>query len=564
MADTYTIDGQDYTVLPNPDSGTQLTPGSPFPSGSSWSPMEALRNIGGAVKAAPDAISSAIGPAVEGYKPGLNESLATTGTGIARAIQALHNKIGTPGFDQDYFDRTFNSYKKGMEGAPEIPDAAHIRSAHDAALWFGHLMGQATPLLASAFLGGAPAAAGLGAIQGGEQAAESPNATPASIATGAALNAATNAMPVPFLKSGGGLLSKALRGVGVGAGVGAAQGATANIPEAVATGNPADALPSTEQLLENVAGGAAMMGTVGAAHGALNTGTARVSDAINGGPQVTPDQNAARTLAQRINTAVDQNGYNLSKVAYNAGDGAKAALDQVHNGLASDIKFLWNKIAPSLGEPTDLNSGLNESKLTGIIKSAVNKLKGRVGEDDLQTLQDAVGHTQEGHALVDAVRQSNHLTDLFNNGLKGGVSRYTDLANPLGGDSKENSYVGSVLGSGRGPAEMLGYIMHPGAILPGAAIYAGGRAIDAVTGRRSTVARFVDQNSEAPQPLDFGTRPSIMETQAKAAAALAQFKQAQDALNLQAQQRGVLQKASDQFEKQQASAQAGRRERAPR
>lgn len=556
MADTYTIDGQDYTVLPAPTSSDgQLTPGSPFPSGASWSPMEALRDIGGAVKAAPDAISSAVGPVVEGYKPGLNESLATTGTGIARAIQALHNKIGTPGFDQAYFDRTFNSYKKGMEGAPEIPDASHIRSAHDAALWFGHLMGSATPLLASAFLGGAPAAATLGAIQGGEQAAESPNATPASITTGAALNAATNAMPVPFLKSGGGLVSKALRGVGVGAGVGAAQGATANIPEAVATGNPADALPNPEQLLENVAGGAAMMGTVGAAHGAVNTGMARVADVINGAPAVSPDKNAARTLAQRINTAVDQNGYDLSKVAYNAGDGAKAALDQVHNGLASDIKFLWSKIAPSLGEPVDLNSGLNESKLTGIIKSAVNKLKGRVGDDDLQTLQDAVGHTQEGHALVDAVRQSNHLTDLFNGGLKGGVSRFTDLANPFGGDSKENSFVGSVIGSGRGPAEMLGYALHPGAILPGAALYAGGRAVDALTGRRSTVARFVDQNSEAPQPLDFGTRPSIMETQAKAAAALAQFKQAQDALNLQAQQRGVLQRSSDQFDKQQTTAQ---------
>jgi hypothetical protein len=140
---------------------------------------------------------------------------------------------------------------------------------------------------------------------------------------------------------------------------------------------------------------------------------------------------------------------------------------------------------------------VNWASLEGIIKSAKNKLKGRVGDDDLQTLQRAVGHTDEGNYLVDLVRQSNSLTDLFNNGLKGGVSRYTDIFNPLARHGNENSFQSSTpeLSPRFGPklAELtLRYtITQPLALALQFHIVAAGRGIDALTGRRSTVAKFV-------------------------------------------------------------------------
>jgi hypothetical protein len=99
---------------------------------------------------------------------------------------------------------------------------------------------------------------------------------------------------------------------------------------------------------------------------------------------------------------------------------------------------------------------------------------------------------------VDLVRQSNSLTDLFSNGLKGGVSRYTDILNPLARSGKENSYGSSVLGSlpiaGTKLGELLALYHNPSVAVPLAAGYGIGRGIDAITGRRSTVAKFVTQN----------------------------------------------------------------------
>jgi hypothetical protein len=46
-------------------------------------------------------------------------------------------------------------------------------------------------------------------------------------------------------------------------------------------------------------------------------------------------------------------------------------------------------------------------------------------------MQDRFGNTREGQALLNTFRRSNVLTEVYAGGLKGGVSKFTDMFNPL-------------------------------------------------------------------------------------------------------------------------------------
>ena len=96
-----------------------------------------------------------------------------------------------------------------------------------------------------------------------------------------------------------------------------------------------------------------------------------------------------------------------------------------------------------------------------------------------------LGPYREAAELQQLFDQGDVLTDLFQDGLKGGVSQFTDFLNPITDNSgnydpnRSLSTIGSLYG-----ASVVGPLKSAG-------IVAGGRLIDAATGRRSKVNRFV-------------------------------------------------------------------------
>jgi hypothetical protein len=315
------------------------------------------------------------------------------------------------------------------------------------------------------------------------------------------------------------------------------------------------------------------MGAFGGAHAGaerlLNKLTAPEAAPAKLAADADPQQHADARLAQAIQAAADDKGFNLKRVNYSAPDGARAALDNVHNDLAERIKKLWGEVSTDLDRnvATNVDDLLERAGLEGIIRSAKNKVKGLVGPDGLQTLDDAVGHTSEGQHLIDLVRQSNSLTNLLGD-LKGGVSKITDFLNPLARSGRESGYsardngVLGLLHSGISGAtragEAVGLYHNPALAVPLLAGWAAGRGIDALTGNRSRVARFVRDNSAEPAPLDANGLRSITLDNARQYALEQAMLRAKQAEQLQADQGRNLKRAEDQFNTQQQAAETAR------
>lgn len=434
--------------------------------------------------------------------------------GFADTINALGH--GTP--DHDTVKKLYDKYQADNKAA--VPTMGDIKSSHDAALYAANKIGGMSPYAIAALSGGGiPALATMGAAQQGEEASQQPGANPTSIAAGAGLGAVAGSLPVPFMKGAGGPLSTAARSMlGMGA-MGGANAAAANVPSAIVSGDPTDAIPSWDQIGEGVVGGVLGGGAIGGAHGLIGKA---ISAARQPAPEVTAQDSANQRLAQRISGNAEATDANLNKVNYNAESGVKTTLDNVHNTLAEDIKGTWALIAPDLdpAKASDVNDLLDRTGLLGIIRTAKNKVKGTVSDDDIQTLTDAVGHTEEGRVLVDQVRQSNALTALYQGGLKGGVSQYTDLLNPLGHGGPEKGFIPSGVHAALmipklAAAGTVG-LLSPHGAATAAMLFGAGRGIDALTGRRSTVAKFVRDNSGTPAPIDFTGARSLLRDNAAA------------------------------------------------
>ena len=136
-------------------------------------------------------------------------------------------------------------------------------------------------------------------------------------------------------------------------------------------------------------------------------------------------------------------------------------------------------------------------------RKARNKNKNKVNAADFKAVIELVGDVYEGQELITLMLEMNALTEVHKSGYQGGVSRITDGLNPLpvANFGFNNSQVTGeralrpMLGLG------LGVGMSPAVPAMGAGLAAAGRAIDGVTGRRSRVNRFVNQNqSNAPLP----------------------------------------------------------------
>ena len=197
--------------------------------------------------------------------------------------------------------------------------------------------------------------------------------------------------------------------------------------------------------------------------------------------------------------------------------GARAAVDQAHKEITGELKQLRSEILSTL-KVTDADSDqVREDKIAiqRGFDNARTKTKNTVGSAELEALQRLLGNTQEGQQIARLWRQSNELTELHNRGYKGGVSQYTDALSPLpsntGYSDRALIELPTRLGITGAAAGVTGGASIPAQI----GAVAAGRGIDALTGRRSAVAKFV-KDQQARQGTGDPTAQSIRASRALA------------------------------------------------
>ena len=227
--------------------------------------------------------------------------------------------------------------------------------------------------------------------------------------------------------------------------------------------------------------------TVSGAANLTGRGLRAAKDAVAPSDTVS-DTEAATDFANDLERVSQQDGYNLKDVDTGSATGARAAIDTLHSEYGSQIEVLVKDLADRLkitADDTQIKA-LEKAKANAAKRKAKNKVKSRVDPTDIATVEKLTAGTQEGAQLLALMRKSNELSALANQSIKGGISQYTDVFNPLDTDGRYN--VGRAIAA---PVSGLSAITSGGASLAPAI---AGRAIDAVTGRRSRVANYVKAN----------------------------------------------------------------------
>lgn len=226
------------------------------------------------------------------------------------------------------------------------------------------------------------------------------------------------------------------------------------------------------------------------------------------------DQDAATRLAQRFNREAAATGADLGDVNRDSAKGAEVVLSNTHNQLAEEIKALGRVLGSQL-DPLDaasLEVLLKRTEATAALRDAKNKVKSTVSDNDIARLRDLVGNYQEGQALIDRLLESNELTKLARQGVKGGISQFTDQFSPVG---KQSRY--TLDGTASRAAASLGVGMMTGGVSIPLQIgtVALGRAIDKVGGNRSTLKKFTKAygRRQAGNSID-PSSPSIVQERA--------------------------------------------------
>jgi len=260
--------------------------------------------------------------------------------------------------------------------------------------------------------------------------------------------------------------------------------------ETVGTETGFDAAQAGDQALAGAVGG------LGAGTG-LRTGT----EVITAGGMTAPeDTEAAGNLARRLEGTAKNNKFNTGNVSQ-AMDvkGARALVDQAHVNISDEIsteqKALKKELTHDTKNDTDVLKRV-KNLAKSALRNARNKTKGIVTTEEFTAVEQLVGGTAEGQRMLALMRESNELTTLHNQGLKGGISRFTDKINPL---SFGEGYATKKLIEGAGKTALYGGAFAgagPAGPLALGAAAIGGRAIDAVTGKRSNVANFIRQNRD--------------------------------------------------------------------
>jgi len=215
---------------------------------------------------------------------------------------------------------------------------------------------------------------------------------------------------------------------------------------------------------------------------------------------------AAADLARLIREISVAQGNNLKDVR--SGGGAKATLEAAHERISGQITAIAKdpavqaRLSPKNAATLEDLLGTYALAQTAI-RQGKNKVKSKVTKENAEAIVRLLGPYREAAELQQLFDQGDVLTDLFQDGLKGGVSQFTDFLNPITDNSgnydpnRSLSTIGSLYG-----ASIIGPLKSAG-------IVAGGRTIDALTGRRSKVNRFVKKLEKLTgQPVPQG--PSLI------------------------------------------------------
>jgi hypothetical protein len=307
----------------------------------------------------------------------------------------------------------------------------------------------------------------------------------------------------------------------------ATEGVTEGLQEGVVIG--ADALGGKEfkdnEIFERLK--EASIAGMGAG-GTIRAGTASV-EGLNAQPfENTEQSRAATAFANRLVKVAEANNHNLKDVDVKSTNGAREAVTKAHTQIEKDLKQVFKDLKP-LVAVTDQDTLVDlEDKILSEAALAEGKTlaKSQVGEQELNALDRLAGQTYEGQKARNLLLEMNELTALHKQGYKGGVSKITDMANPLNSLTHPFSSQGGITGlATTGAAYMAGG--PTGLAIQGGA-FVGGRAIDAVTGRRSTVNKFIKDSTKSDRMTQLSpTGPSLREQ------AIAEAKQSESAIEQQ-------------------------------
>jgi hypothetical protein len=266
----------------------------------------------------------------------------------------------------------------------------------------------------------------------------------------------------------------------------------------------ADRLTDSFALGSSMGGGtrAAIDTTTAAAQGIKNVATS---------PKISNDSEAAADFARDLKELSDTQGYDLADVNTGSEVGARAAIDDLHLDYGSKIDFEIDELKSRLkiDDADPRIEALKKVQANNAKRKAKNKVKSRVDPRDFEVIEELTAGTEEGASLLSLMRKSNALSALANKSLKGGLSQYFDVLNPLDTDGRYN--IGRTVAA---PISTLGAFGTSGlSILPAVA----GRAVDAMTGRRSRVARYVRENQGNPG-IQVPTEPSLRDQDQEAIA----------------------------------------------
>ncbi len=207
------------------------------------------------------------------------------------------------------------------------------------------------------------------------------------------------------------------------------------------------------------------------------------------------DPQAAADLAKKLDGIAQANGMNLKDVAKTSTKGAREVIDKAHIQYAEDLKRLARDLRDQLGITDSDELSVVMDKVLAIAgqREARNKTKSTVGIQEMQAVERLAGNTQEGQDMLSLMRQMNELTTLHNEGYVAGLSKFTDQLSPIPSNVgySDRSLIET-------PTRILGtlYGASVNPLIPAVqtAAVIGGRAVDAVTGRRSRVAKYIRDN----------------------------------------------------------------------
>jgi hypothetical protein len=241
----------------------------------------------------------------------------------------------------------------------------------------------------------------------------------------------------------------------------------------------------------NRMGDAGLIGSTlsGAANTAISTVTKTGEVVFKPRQELAPEvDQAAGDVSRMIKEISEDSGYNLKDIDPSSQKGANQTLTSVRKAIQTEVNAAASQINKQIVKDLDPET---IDKFKRIVNTSNLKVGGSVTPADIQFVKDIAGSTEVGQKMVNGLYKSNVLTELYASGLKGGFSKFTDVFNPINN-----------VGKGYNPARDVAGMLNFGAIAGtgGASLatqiplVAGGRAIDAVTGRRSKVNRFVKKN----------------------------------------------------------------------